>query len=148
VSALRVTPQVIEGVLKRTPALVVDGAVVRNADFSVDRGDRDSEWAEARTALEAAGSNVPRIGELGIDRELLHALIRDGELVKISDEFVFLPSQIEAITAQLSGMDSGFTVSEFKDRTGMSRKYAVPFLEWADRSGLTVRTGDTRRIRT
>jgi selenocysteine-specific elongation factor len=146
-SALGLPAAVMDGILDRSPGLETQGAVARRAGFVVDRGDRDSEWAEARSKLLASGVNVPRIAELGIERELMHALVRDGELIKISDEFVFLPGQIQAITDELSGMESGFTVSEFKDRTGLSRKYAVPFLEWADRTGLTVRMGDTRRLR-
>ncbi|MGF1665368.1 MAG: selenocysteine-specific translation elongation factor [Acidimicrobiia bacterium] len=146
-SALGLPAPVMEGILERSPDLEAEAAVARRSGFVVDRGDRDAEWAEARSKLVGDGVNVPRIAELGIDRELLHALVRDGELVKISDEFVFLPSQIQAITDELAGMESGFTVSEFKDRTGLSRKYAVPFLEWADRTGLTVRMGDTRRLR-
>lgn len=146
-STLSVTAPVIEAVLARTDQLTTEGATVRRSDFAVDRGDRDAEWAQARTKLENSGVEVPRISELAIDRELLHALVRDGELVRISEEFVYLPAQIEQITAGLRGMESGFTVSEFKERTGLSRKYAVPFLEWADRTGLTVRMGDTRRLR-
>lgn len=146
-SSLGLGAQVMEGVLARNGDVVVEGPVVRHRDFAVDRNDRDAEWADARRLLAEAGTNVPRIAELGIDRELMHALVREGELVKISDEFVFLPERIEQIVSQLRDMETGFTVSEFKDRTGLSRKYAVPFLEWADRTGLTVRMGDTRRLR-
>ncbi len=130
-----------------TTDLTIDGTMVRNVAFVVTRADRDAEWAAARSLLEQSGPAVPRIAELGIDRELLHALVRDGELVKISDEFVFLPSHVEQIVDRLTGMPDGFTVSDFKDRTGLSRKYAVPFLEWADRTGVTIRMGDTRRLR-
>lgn len=68
--------------------------------------------------------------------------------MKVSDDFVFLPSQIESIVESLGRLEQPFTVGQFKDATGMSRKYAVPFLEWADgKGGLTVRMGDLRRLR-
>ncbi|MGH8942097.1 MAG: SelB C-terminal domain-containing protein [Acidimicrobiia bacterium] len=40
-----------------------------------------------------------------------------------------------------------YTVSRFRDHTGLSRKYVVPILEWADREGLTIRRGDVRHLR-
>jgi hypothetical protein len=43
-------------------------------------------------------------------------------------------------------MGDGFTVADFRDATKLSRKYAVPFLEWADGEGLTVRRGDLRYV--
>ncbi|MDH4118863.1 MAG: selenocysteine-specific translation elongation factor [Acidimicrobiia bacterium] len=146
-TTLAIPIPVLEALSSLSDELTVESASVRLASFQVDRANRDTEWVAARSALEASGLEVPRVSELGIDRELMHALIRDGELVKVSDEFVFLPDQIRSITEQLADMADGFTVSEFKDRTGLSRKYAVPFLEWADRSGLTVRMGDVRRLK-
>jgi selenocysteine-specific elongation factor len=94
-----------------------------------------------------SGLAVPAADDLGLDRELLHRLVRDGRLVRISDDLVFLPDQIEAIRGHLAAMTSPFTVAQFRDRTGLSRKYAVPILEWADREGLTIRRGDERRLR-
>ncbi len=65
----------------------------------------------------------------------------------MSDEFVYLPAQIDVLAAGIRGFEEPFGVSEFKDVVGLSRKYAVPFLEWADDHGLTVRMGDKRRKR-
>jgi selenocysteine-specific elongation factor len=35
----------------------------------------------------------------------------------------------------------------FKDLTGLSRKYAIPLLEWLDKERITVRVGDVRKLR-
>ena len=40
-----------------------------------------------------------------------------------------------------------FSVSEFRQAAGISRKHAVPFLEYTDREGVTARTGDLRTVR-
>jgi selenocysteine-specific elongation factor len=90
---------------------------------------------------------VPAAGDLGLDRELLHRVIREGRLIRVSDDLVFLPEQIEEIRGHLSTMASPFTVAQFRDQTGLSRKYAVPILEWTDREGLTIRRGDERHLR-
>lgn len=106
----------------------------------------EANWTRAEAKLKS-GLAVPAADDLGLDRELLHRLVRDGRLVRISDDLVFLPDQIEAIRDHLAAMTSPFTVAQFRDRTGLSRKYAVPILEWADREGLTIRRGDERRLR-
>jgi selenocysteine-specific elongation factor len=132
-SMVGVDQPLVQAAIERNDDLIVDGTTARRGDFEVDRSGRDSDWSSAKATLGSAGLAVPRVADLGIDRELLHALVRDGELVKISDEFVYLPGQIDEIVGSFAGMADGFTVSDFKDVTGLSRKYAVPFLEWADR---------------
>lgn len=130
--------------------LVVESSHAHTADHLVGLTEaQEAAWGEAGRLLEMAGVGaLPRIPELGLDPEVIHTLVREGKLVKVSDDFVFLPAQIEAIVESLGRLEQPFTVSEFKDATGMSRKYAVPFLEWADgRGGLTVRMGDRRRLR-
>ena len=37
-------------------------------------------------------------------------------------------------------------VAKFKDMTGVSRKYAIPLLEYLDRERVTRRVGDERVI--
>jgi selenocysteine-specific elongation factor len=39
------------------------------------------------------------------------------------------------------------TTAEFRDRYRTSRKYAIPLLEFFDRTGLTIRDGEVRRLR-
>ena len=94
-----------------------------------------------------AGLDVPTVDQLGIDAELAHLMVRRGDLVRISPDLVMLPDQIDQIRRLIESMPDGFTVAQFRDRTGLSRKYAVPILEWADTEKLTVRRGDTRRVR-
>jgi len=39
------------------------------------------------------------------------------------------------------------TAATFRDLIGASRKFAIALLEWLDRSGVTVRVGDLRKLR-
>ena len=96
--------------------------------------------------LTAAGLTVPRLKELAIDQELLHVLLREERLVKVSDELVYLPQQLNGLVDGLTELPDRFTVAEFRDTLGLTRKYAVPLLEWLDRRRVTVRDGDTRTI--
>lgn len=106
----------------------------------------EGAWARAEGILRQ-GLAVPSANDLGIDRELLHRMVRDGRVVRVSDDLVYLPEQIDQIKRHLVAMDSPFTVARFRDQSGLSRKYVVPILEWADREGLTIRQGDERRLR-
>jgi selenocysteine-specific elongation factor len=105
-----------------------------------------ASWESARGRL-AADLAVPHEDDLGLDPEVIHLMLRDGELVRVGPGLVYLPEQIETLRSRMASLDDEFTVAQFRDAAGLSRKYAVPFLEWADREGLTVRRGDSRRIR-
>ncbi|HEX2420823.1 MAG TPA: SelB C-terminal domain-containing protein, partial [Acidimicrobiia bacterium] len=89
----------------------------------------------------------PPIRELGIAPDLLRALTRSGEVVRVSDDLVYLPEEIDEVITLVQAFDSPFTVSEFRTRAGVSRKYAVPLLEYTDREGITLRRGDLRTAR-
>ncbi len=126
-----------------------DGAYAVAEQFAPDfTADQRRRLDTAKTDLTTAGvGGVPRSSEIGLDPDLLHAALRMGELVQISSDFVFLPDQVDDLIAVLRSFEAPFGVSDFKDQTGLSRKYAVPFLEWTDSKGFTVRTGDTRRFK-
>jgi selenocysteine-specific elongation factor len=107
---------------------------------------QEAAWASARDLL-AADLAVPHEAELGVDPEVIHLKLRDGELVRVGPGLVYLPEQIDTLRSTMASFEDEFTVAQFRDASGLSRKYAVPLLEWADREGLTVRRGDVRRFR-
>jgi selenocysteine-specific elongation factor len=126
---------------------VDDGATVRVAGFEHKlTAEEEGEWASARSQL-AGSLAVPRAGQLGLTDELLHAVVRRGDLVLVDDDLVYLPEQIDMIDRHLDGIVEPFTVSAFRDALGLSRRHAVPLLEWLDRSGRTIRDGDLRKVR-
>ncbi len=147
-SELGVTLAIL-GHIVSTVGLSMEGATVAKAGRASDLTERQTaEWDRAREMLAARGyADLPKVIELGLDQEIVHRLTRDGRLVRVSADFVYLPEQIEEIITLMRGLEQPFTVSAFKDATGMSRKYAVPFLEWTDHRGATVRSGDVRRFR-
>jgi selenocysteine-specific elongation factor len=84
-------------------------------------------------------------------RKILHLLFDSGDAVKISEEFVFARPVIDGLVAKLrehaAQGDRTIDVPKFKDIAGVSRKYAIPLLEYFDREKVTLRTGDKRVIR-
>lgn len=128
-------------------ALVDDGATIRATDFQEQFGAGDEEtWQAARTLL-AESLAVPRAGQLGLEEEQLHALVRRGDLVLVEADLVYLPQQVDEILTMLNELEEPFTVSTFRDALGLSRRQAVPLLEWLDRTNRTVRDGDLRTVR-
>ena len=146
-TSLDIAPDLVERLIDESPVLTRTGPEVARVDRLLDREtDAGQPWNEAESLLRA-GLAVPNVSDLGLDRELLHLLIREKKLVRISDDLVFLPDQVDQISALIRDMEDGFTVAEFRDRSGLSRKFAVPLLEWSDREGLTIRRGDKRHLR-
>ncbi len=147
-SQLEVTAELAEQVVEASPRLHAEGGVAFSADHrAVLTADHEEAWWRARRELEDSGLTPPRLVELGLDLELVHELVRRGELVRVSDDLVFLPATIAELRTAIAAMPDEFTVAEFRDRHSLSRKYAVPILEWSDRQNLTMRRGDRRSPR-
>ena len=83
-------------------------------------------------------------------RSIFFYLLEEGELIRISENLVATTGQIDALKKELNqrfGIGEAFTVPEFKDLFKISRKYAIPFLEYLDRERVTQRIGDQRILR-
>lgn len=78
-----------------------------------------------------------------------HMLINSGELVRVAD-MIFHKTALEELSAKLQRFKqqhgAQIDVSAFKELTGVSRKYAIPLLEYLDRQKITRRIGDAREI--
>jgi selenocysteine-specific elongation factor len=84
-------------------------------------------------------------------RKVFQLFLNSGEIVKITDEFYFARSEIDALIEKLKNFaakssDKLIDVQKFKTIAGISRKYAIPLLEYFDRERITRRAGDKRII--
>jgi selenocysteine-specific elongation factor len=119
------------------------------------------EEAESKNKIEEAfamsGLKVPALPDviagLKIDRvraqKIVTLLLRDKALVKVSDDLVFHRSTLEELRRQIAAFKTKaarIDVAKFKELTGVSRKYAIPLLEYLDRERITRRVGDVREI--
>jgi selenocysteine-specific elongation factor len=145
---LNLTPGVVEVLSARDHRLRLEQGLVSRQGHSPPRpADQAPEWLAAKAQLEEAGLTPPRLNELSLDPEMVAALVRAGTLVKISSDLAYLPEAIDRLRAIVEQMPAGFSVSDFREAAGFTRKYAVPFLEWADGQGWTIRVGDQRTAR-
>ena len=111
--------------------------------------------AKIESAFQSAGLAVPSTpkcwpspaSKRRAPSTLLQILLRDKKLVRISDDLVFHASAMATLRSLLeTHKGQRFAVPEFKEWTGISRKYAIPLLEFLDRENVTRRTGDTRTV--
>jgi selenocysteine-specific elongation factor len=120
------------------------------------------EEAKAKEQIEAAfasaGLAVPTVKEvlakLAVEskraEKLLQILLREKSLVRVSPELVFHRQALAQLKEQLAAYKKAqgdrITVPLFKELTGITRKYAIPLLEYLDRERVTRRAGDERVI--
>ena len=78
---------------------------------------------------------------------VLRYLVERDRLVRLPNGLLLAASALERFQADLLATGwATFTVAEFKDRFGLTRKWAIPLLEHLDRQRLTRREGDRRRV--
>src|ERR1700704_4006712 len=120
------------------------------------------EEAKAKEQIEAAfasaGLAVPSVKEvlakLAVEtrraEKLLQILLREKNLVRVSPELIFHRQALAQLKEQLSAYKKAkgdrITVPAFKELTGITRKYAIPLLEYLDREPVTRRMGEERVI--
>ncbi|MBI3682637.1 MAG: selenocysteine-specific translation elongation factor [Acidobacteria bacterium] len=146
----------LDALLKRVEGVVASGESIRLASHTVAlKTDEEAALRKIESAFEQAGLAVPAAQEVlkscGVDsvraRSLLQILLRDKRLIKVAEDLLFHPSALDGLRAMLTGRKgSRFSVPEFKDWAGISRKYAIPLLEYFDRERVTRREGDFRVI--
>ena len=120
------------------------------------------EEAKAKEQIEAAfasaGLAVPSVKEvlakLAVEskraEKLLQILLREKSLVRVSAELVFHRQALGQLKEQLAvykkTKSDRISVPAFKELTGITRKYAIPLLEYLDREHVTRRVGEERVI--
>lgn len=136
----------------------IAGDLVRLPGQGVVMKDEEAESKKKiEDAFASAGLKVPALHEvlagLKIDKaraqKIVTLLLREKVLIKISDELVFHRTALEDLRRQIAARkskSSTIDVAEFKDMTGVTRKYAIPLLEYLDRERVTRRVGDSRQI--
>jgi selenocysteine-specific elongation factor len=102
-----------------------------------------------------AGLTPPGPSELAVDLAakpqivdgVVRHLVARGQLVKLPNGLILAASALADLRRELlSSSWERFSVAEFKDRFGLSRKWAIPLLEHLDSTGATRRVGDERLV--
>ncbi len=147
---------VLDAILADSKEVVADAELVRSRSHKlVLKEDEEQARAKIVLAFQESGLAVPALPEVlaksGVEparaRSLLQILLREKVLVRISEDLVFHASALDQLRTLLAAhKGERFAVPTFKEWTGISRKYAIPLLEFLDREKLTRRDADHRVI--
>lgn len=149
--ALRAPEDLVNAVVGLSGLVAADG-VVRRPDFVARKRGADPELDSLVARIESAGLTPPPVAELAqrepapqVEKRLRLAA-EEGRLVAVTREWFVAPAPLERLAETLRelGAAGPITVAAVRERLGLSRKYLIPLLEWADRTGVTLRNGDVR----
>jgi selenocysteine-specific elongation factor len=139
--------------------LEAQGEIVKRAGAAITL---DPEEARAKEHIEkafaVAGLAVPSVKEvlskLPVEarraEKILQILLREKILVRVTAELIFHRDALAQLRDRLAVFKKTkgerISVPGFKELTGITRKYAIPLLEYLDRERVTRRAGDERVI--
>lgn len=138
---------------------VLDGDRIRLSTHQISLGEGEKELVERLEKMFAeadlqppTSSEVDKALEKGKGevKGLLDLLGRQGSLIRVKDTLYFHVSAISRLQNRLVAFLRGkgeISPAEFKEMTGVSRKFMIPLLEYFDNQKVTVRVGDKRRLR-
>ena len=142
--------------LEREKIVVVQGDVLDIPGRSKTLGGAEGELARAiEKRFADAALQPPAVSEI-INEKLykpkmiegvIFFLVKQGTLVRLA-EGVYVHRDALAAAREKIGARKGemIDVGQFKDLFGLSRKIAIPLLEYFDREGVTKRVGDARKV--
>lgn len=138
-------------------ALTMHGGLVARADFQPDLTPPQRELqARVLEIVERAGYEAPRLDDLRMAVgehtdliDLLALLQASGRIRRLEHDLFMHPSVAERIVGEVQERFAGrteLTPTDFRDVIPVSRRHLIPILEYLDRLGVTVRTGEGRSV--
>jgi selenocysteine-specific elongation factor len=151
-------PQVLEAVVQ---TLTARGELLLNGDrvglpTGADLSHRQrSMLSNLMADIERAGATPPTLRELSEQHDyalqdlepLVQVAVDQGRLVRLSPQLVISRGALETLRQRLAEdfqKHPTGTVSQIRERWQMTRKHAVPILEFFDQRRITARSGDNR----
>jgi selenocysteine-specific elongation factor len=149
---------VLERMLKRGE-MTAEGELFRLPGHKVSMASDQAKLRELiLQAFVQGGLTPPSVKEVLVSLDLdlkkaaavLRLLQEQGELTKVKEDMFFTTRAMEQIKDMVRGFfrdKEEMEPADFRNVTGLSRKYAIPLLEYLDKEKMTVRVGDKRRLR-
>jgi selenocysteine-specific elongation factor len=147
------------GDVVRVGSVVISGDLVRRAGREIALTPEEARAKEIiEREFESAGLTVPRFSavleKLPVERvraqKIFQILLREKTLIKVAEDLAFHRTAVgklrDLISSYKKQKGASLPVPAFKELTGVTRKYAIPLLEYLDREHVTRRVGDQRVI--
>jgi selenocysteine-specific elongation factor len=145
--------------LIKDQTVVLDEDSIRLASHKVRLGGSQTELKQKiLAAYQESGLTPPYFkdiaGSLGMDpgeaKDVLILLVGEEKLTKVREDLYFCSRAMAEIREKLVAFlekNEEISMSQFKELSGVSRKYSVPLMEYFDSNHLTLRIGDIRKLR-
>jgi len=144
----------VQQMLADDGAIAIEGKSLRVSSFQARLSEDQLDLAEKlKQELVNAGFEGRTPAELGhilppeTATDLLEFLVREGTTVRVRKDRYYekdeLARLVRVVLAEIDRL-GGVTPAELREKTGLSRKYLIPLLEWLDVQSITVRKGDSR----
>lgn len=155
-------PKLVHFILERCQkqeTLIAEQEILRLPEHKVSLAKDQVQLKERLlNAYIQAGTTPPNfrdiLNSLNVSKEeaipVLRLLFEEGKLVKVKNELYFSKqslNQIKQLVLDYFARNSELTPSNFKQLTGLTRKYSIPLLEYLDKEKITIRVGDVRQLR-
>lgn len=132
--------------------LVIAAGVVREPGFRPSATGGDAMIERIILRIEAGGLGPPSMAELQAELQLpglpdaVRLATRTGRIVAVERDRHYGQRALAGFKELLAALAARgpITPPAVREAAGISRKYLIPLLEWADRTGLTIRDGDVR----
>ncbi len=142
---------VLDAAIQAGELVLRDGHVARPG-FAPRLAGGEELVGKVLSAIEGAGLQPPTVDELEQKLErrdllpILKRLASEQKVVAVEGSWFFSADALNRFVTTIKevAQNEPVTPSNLRDRLGLSRKYLIPLLEWADRSGVTRRVGDAR----
>jgi selenocysteine-specific elongation factor len=141
--------------LERRGEIAASSGLIRLQGFQAKVPGGTVAAGQVEAILVEAGLQAPAIRELeallpGVEVEaVLRLLAREGVAERVAPDRYFAASALEGfegVIREMAAAGQEVTPAALRDRLGLTRKYLIPLLEWADRKGITRREGDRRVV--
>lgn len=150
--------QILIGELLQAEKLVVEKDKLRLPEHRVSSSDEKGLMKKVEGAVLKGGLQPPsprELAEAWTEKEegvqaIFEHLVHEGTLVKVKSGIYFHRTpfdQLKECLIQNLRKNGEITTPQFKEMTSVSRKYAIPLLEYFDQIKLTLRLGDKRVLR-
>jgi selenocysteine-specific elongation factor len=145
--------------MSRSNEVAIEEDTVRLAAHKVSlAADQETLRKKILDAYDTGGFSPPYFKAIcqGLDVEphqaaqVLALLTEEGVVVKVKEDLYYHHRHIEDLRKKLVDFlmsNEEITTPQFKDMTGASRKFVIPLIEYFDRTQLTIRIGDIRKLR-
>jgi selenocysteine-specific elongation factor len=151
-----IEPRLAESILRNTPGVTVSGETISLAAHKAktstgEMAVRDKLEQLYRTAALAPPLQQEALAAAGVSEQAariqLELLVKAKTLVRLSSDLLVHAEAIKQLKESLqTHKGRRFSVPEFKQWTNISRKFAIPLLEYLDRQHVTKREGDARVV--